>query len=312
MTELSDELLVAYAGGKLQNEQARAIDRVLEQDEVAAARLQALREANGRLESAFEAILAGELSDIRQQLPVAPPPMASPRAQEGASLVKIGLGTAGVGLILAAIVSGWPISLPDLTGMGQRADEPAQQAKASMPTWQDRALAAQSLLSRASVEIGLDSQGNRDLVAFQLGEAMGPNFKVPTLDKQGYKFVRGELLRYRESPLARVLYLTAAKPPLALYAMPSATSDSKPSLARDGSIGSVAWKNGGISYLLAGEEDDATLLKLVEAIVQESPAEAAKSGAAPLVSQGQTGSGADPVVTGSTPASPSAPQEQRK
>src|SRR5262249_41342467 len=212
------------------------------------------------------------------------------------------------GLILAALISGWPVSLPDLTGMGRRTAEPVQQAKAAMPTWQDRALAAQSLLSRASVEIGLDSQGNGDLVAFQLGEALGPGFKIPNRDQEGYKFGRGELPHYRETPPARILYLTAAKPPLALYAMPSATSDSKPSLARDGSTGSAAWKEGGISYLLAGEEDDATLLKLAQTIVQKSaPADAAKGDAGPLVSEGQSALGADPVVTGSTPAKPSSP-----
>ena len=58
MTELSDELLVAYVDGQLAREQTRAIDKVLEQDEVVARRLDALKEAHGRLEAAFEAILA--------------------------------------------------------------------------------------------------------------------------------------------------------------------------------------------------------------------------------------------------------------
>ncbi len=301
MTELSDELLVAYVDGKLAQEQARAIDRVLDQDEVVARRLDALREAHGRFEIAFEAILAGELAEIRAQIPIAPPPVPKP---QGSGLVKIGLATAGVGLVLASLVTGWPVALPDLTGMGRRVPETAQQAAISPPsTWQDRALAAQGLLSRASVEIGLDSQANRDLVSFQLGQAIGPMLKFPNLDKQGYKFVRGELLRYRESPLARILYLAAAKPPLALYALRSATSDSKPSLMRDGSIGSVAWKEGGIAYLLAGEEDDATLLKLAEVILGEPAlSEPPKAEAEPLVSQGAGARGADPVVTGSNPA----------
>ena len=42
MTELSDELLVAYVDGQLAREQTRAIDRVLEQDEVGARRLDVL------------------------------------------------------------------------------------------------------------------------------------------------------------------------------------------------------------------------------------------------------------------------------
>jgi anti-sigma factor RsiW len=296
MTELSDELLVAYVDGQLDREQARAIDRVLEQDEVVGNRLEALREAHGRLESAFEAILAGELTEIRAHIPAAAPPPAA--RSQGGDLVKIGLATAGLGLILAALVAGWPIALPDFTGLGRNLPEAGAQAAAGPPTWQERALGAQALLSRASVEIGAESQGNRDLVAFQLGEAIGPALKFPTLEAQGYKFVRGQLLRFGDQPLAQMLYLGApTKPPLALYAMAGATGDTKPTLKREGAVGSVAWKDGGIAYLLAGEEENATLLVLAAAIESEpslsdSPV---KSGTAP---------GADTVVTGSTPAKP--------
>ena len=64
MTELSDELLVAYVDGQLAREQTRAVDKVLEQDEVVARRVEALKEAHGRLEAAFEAILAGEMVEM--------------------------------------------------------------------------------------------------------------------------------------------------------------------------------------------------------------------------------------------------------
>ena len=64
MTELSDELLVAYVDGQLARKQTRAIDRVLEEDDVLDARVIALKHAHARLEAAFEAILAGEEAEI--------------------------------------------------------------------------------------------------------------------------------------------------------------------------------------------------------------------------------------------------------
>ena len=60
MTELSDGLLVAYVDGQLARRQSSAVEKVLEQDDIIARRVVALKDAHSRLEAAFEAILAGE------------------------------------------------------------------------------------------------------------------------------------------------------------------------------------------------------------------------------------------------------------
>ena len=103
MTELSDELLVAYVDGQLAREQTRAIDKVLEQDEVVARRLDALKEAHGRLEAAFEAILAGEMVEVLVS-PTLPAPI---KRKRGISLPWIGLAVVGIGIALAALVGGY-------------------------------------------------------------------------------------------------------------------------------------------------------------------------------------------------------------
>jgi len=64
MTELSDELLVAYVDGQLARKQTRAVEKVLAQDDVIARRVDALKDAHSRLEAAFEAILAGEEAEV--------------------------------------------------------------------------------------------------------------------------------------------------------------------------------------------------------------------------------------------------------
>ncbi len=65
MSELNDELLVAYVDGQLADNQSKAVERVLEADQVAARRVESLRAASAQLETAFEAMLADE--------PLAPP-----------------------------------------------------------------------------------------------------------------------------------------------------------------------------------------------------------------------------------------------
>jgi anti-sigma factor RsiW len=110
MTELSDELLVAYVDGQLARAQTRAIDKVLEQDEVVARRLDALKEAHGRLEAAFEAILAGEMVEVLVS-PVLPPRV---RHKRRLRLPWIGLAVVGIGIGLAALVGGY--GWPDIVG----------------------------------------------------------------------------------------------------------------------------------------------------------------------------------------------------
>jgi anti-sigma factor RsiW len=108
MTELSDELLVAYVDGQLARKQTRAIDKVLEQDDVLDARVTALKHAHARLEAAFEAILAGEEAEISQ--------VATPAASAG---IVLALG-------LAVLGYGWPLTVP---GMGSAPGAAAPQVE---------------------------------------------------------------------------------------------------------------------------------------------------------------------------------------
>ena len=124
MTELSDELLVAYVDGQLARKQTRAIDKVLEQDDVLDARVTALKHAHARLEAAFEAILAGEEAEISQ--------VATPPAEDGFWVpwrtFKIAAASAGIALALglAVLGYGWPLTVP---GMGSAPNPAAPQVE---------------------------------------------------------------------------------------------------------------------------------------------------------------------------------------
>ncbi len=262
MTELSDELLVAYVDGQLARKQTQAVEKVLEQDDVIARRVNLLKDAHGRLEAAFEAILAGEEADAAARPVPQGPGLFIPRD----TCIKGGLAAAGILAALVLILAGygWPLAMLDRAQPSVTAADP--NPVASIPlSWQEEAARAQALLSRASLEIGLDSQGNRDLVAFQLSQTIAPNLGVPDLAPQGFRFMRAQLLRSGEEPLAQLLYLGTSGAPLALYAKKGEGS-AAPSSKQYGTLRGVAWSEAGISYLLAGEEDEASLRKLAEAI----------------------------------------------
>ena len=198
----------------------------------------------------------------------------------------IGLAVAGVGLVLAVLVAGygWPVTSDD--------PEPphvTRPATALAQSWQDRALNAQALLGRASVEVSPESQANQDLVELQMARALGGGFKIPSFEGAGFRFVRGQLLSFGDRPLAQVLYLGPSKPPLALYATRAASVDTgrDASYRTEGALGTLSWNEGGLSYLLAGEEDEATLRRLVEIL---------EDGGSPSASPSTT---LDPLITGS-------------
>mgnify|MGYP001548557823 FL=1 len=112
MTELSDELLVAYVDGQLARKQTRAIDRVLEEDDVLDARVTALKHAHARLEAAFEAILAGEEAEIST--------IVAEPLDDGFWVpwrtFKIAAATAWMwfALALAILGFGWPSTVPSI------------------------------------------------------------------------------------------------------------------------------------------------------------------------------------------------------
>jgi anti-sigma factor RsiW len=267
MTELSDELLVAYVDGQLARKQTRAVDKVLEQDDVIARRVDVLTDAHSRLEAAFEAILAGEEADA-----AAEPALQAPGLFIAwDTLAKGGLAAAGIAVALVLVFAGygWPLVMPQFARQPSGAAE--SEYVGSLPrTWQEEAVRAQALLGRASLEVGLESQGNRDLLAFQLAQAVGPNLNPPDLAAQGLRFMRAQLLSFGGEPLAQLLYLGATGAPLALYAK-KGEGIRAPLFKQYGGIGSVAWSHGGIAYLLAGEGDEASLLRLADAISTEGP-----------------------------------------
>ena len=270
MTELSDELLVAYVDGQLARRQTQAVEKVLEQDDVIAKRVAALKNAHGRLEAAFEAILTGEEADAAATPTSHPPGLFI----AWATLGKVSLATAGLVAAFVMLLAGfgWPLATPEFSLQSSGVADP-DYVGSIPPSWQEDAARAHALLSRASVEVGLESQGNRDLVAFQLAQAIGSNLTVPDLTGQGLRFMRAQLLRSGDEPLAQLLYLGTSGAPFALYAKKSQET-STPSFKRYGALGGVAWSQAGIAYLLAGEGDQASLTKLADAIRVEITAPA--------------------------------------
>ena len=266
MTELSDELLVAYVDGQLARKQARAVEKVLDQDDVIANRAHALREAHARLERAFDAILAGDEAEI-SSLAVGPVAVTAPvgALQEPRSSLRV-IGTMLAVTVVAGVL-GWLAGTFDVVKLLRPDARPVPVGLAIIP-WAEQASRAQALISRDTVEVGLESQANREFVNLQLARAIAPMLKFPDLQAQGFDFVRAQLLRDGGQPLGLILYLPKEGAPLGLYVKRGHIAG-LPVWRKDGRITSVGWSEAGVTYLLAGEQPEDLLLRLTEKIRHE-------------------------------------------
>lgn len=143
MTELSDDLLVAYVDGQLARDQSRAVKRVLDSDEVSAQRVAALKAAHERLEQAFNALLSGEFVALTGMQPPgegdddALPPEPAPRPRGRGSLIAmtaiLALGLGATGGYLARDTVTLPPWQTEITIMQQPAEPAAQADKEVLP-----------------------------------------------------------------------------------------------------------------------------------------------------------------------------------
>lgn len=369
MTELNDELLVAYADGQLARDQSRAVERVLANDAFAAQRVADLRLAHVRLGTAFESMLLGEQAEMGLGKPPGmedaepPPPARAANANDAsarrppkppspllsdASLrmrdwadtarrhatrmrdlsqlrfgslkaraerrAESGAASAGVAIErLRSAMQGWPMPSRDRAGLildratvflGGRhfwlggaaalvsfivvgtvfvlivqsyeatqppAADPLTTAALPKGDWREEAARAQSLLSRETFEIGLDSQGNLDLVAFQLSKTFGTDLAIPDLTSQGLAFKRAQLLRHQGRPVAQIAYLGDEGAPLILY-ITAENGETMPDFRQVGALGSATWTEDGFSYLIVGPGGRMQMLRLIDAVRGAKPA----------------------------------------
>ena len=264
MTELSDELLVAYVDGQLAGDQSAAIERVLKYDEVAAERVAALRGAYERLESAFDSLLDDEHAQLVPEPERRQPEPAQPQLQSLLAAVPdrkiLGL-VAGValGLFLVGGAAGYA-----LNGGGEAVQPGTAALESPAPDWRRDAAGAQALIGRDALEIGLENQGNPELVSFQLANTIGQGAAVPDLESGGLTFKRAQILQHAGQPIAQMLYLPKDGAPVALFAK-KAQADSGGTVSQKyNEVQVVGWTQKGIDYALMAPASESRLRQLAE------------------------------------------------
>ena len=267
MSELSDELLVAYVDGQLARAQSVAVKRVVDFDDVASERVTSLFNANSRMEEAFEAMLR-ESSENETEEPQGQP-VANERAahsqtsQSSAIAILIGNNDR---LVMAAAATAL-LLLGGALGFMFNTAWPAIPAVVDAPPWQREVAQIQALFGRETLEVSLESQGNSDLVRFQLATAIGPGIVIPDLDEIGLRFVRAQLLRRAGVAIAQMSYLPEEGLPITLFAKAHGLSELLPARSHaEADVQTHAWIRDGIVYVLVASVPASDMARLTSAI----------------------------------------------
>lgn len=269
MTELSDELLVAYVDGQLARDQSRAVERVLKNDEVAARRVEEMRAAHSRLEAAFEAMLANELNTLVgvAEGVAEPDPAPAPEPRRRSWLMRqagpVGFVGLSIAMLTAGAVGGYALrAAPDPATTLPPAKVPVVIGAIAARDWQDDLVIAHNLLSRESLSVSMESQANLDLLSFHLGNVLGTEVRIPDLGPFGLTFKRAQLLKREGKAIVQLSYLPLKGEPVALYAQWDKGPDTAPAFTRSDGISAAEWRQGNLTYLLAGTMSLAQMDKL--------------------------------------------------
>lgn len=286
MTQLSDEMLIAYADGELDDDQVRAVEGVLDMDPETLARLRALQPSKQRLAQAFQSML---LAETREQAATraATAPMRGPEPARAASRHRSyampAIGGALMLLSVGAIGGYFAGRMPaqhgrgDLFGSFWNEDElqrerrkteelvgvlsapsttsatggAAPQQQAGSPWYQQVAHRHQGDLDGWLARF--DGQNrNPELALFQLaGSGVSPA-AVPELNAEEMLFIGAETLKIDGQSYVRLAYrdLSHGAVPVGLYV--GAAKDGSGALERgsESDLNYVRWGRGNRSYML--------------------------------------------------------------
>ena len=316
MTELNDELLVAYVDGQLAKDQSKAVERVLEEDQVAAQRVEALRAANVQLETAFEEMLSGEPISVASPEITESGDSVPVRRTFARKLLRAGLvtwvgfgcllGGAAAGFILYDQIAGEPVQVVAAPPLPPPAPAVVMIAPPA-PTLQGDLATAHTLLSRDTFSVSLEAQGDPDLVSFQISKVLGETLAIPDLTGENLTFQRAQMLQRGGAPMAQIAYLPESGGPVALYVKSSKGIAQNLKFEEFGDVSIASWAQGNLFFLLAGELPRQRLETLAKAV--ESQVAAAEPKTQDTGIPGETlppagGEQGEPATKAQTPARP--------
>ena len=241
MIDLSDELLMAYVDGQLDQPQASVVTRMLRDDRELAYRVSRLQETQAQLLDTFGALLREGMSSGAR---------AKNKSRGSANIAIPGnMASVVFALALLAVGSAAGFAGAYFTGLLNRQTEEILQLPPS--NWPGDIAEFHSFLTKESIQVSPESQSNPEMVKFQLTQLFS-GLSVPDFTEQGLHLLRGQTLSYRGNKLMQLIYAGKREPLVALY-IGAGGLDIPMSPGRFGDVKTVSWSENELRFVIASD-----------------------------------------------------------
>jgi anti-sigma factor RsiW len=255
MTELSDELLMAYIDGQLDKPQASVVNQLLRRDEALARRVRRLQESQGKFLGLFGAL-------VRESAAAAPRAATRPSSRVGGDIGltdRAGLVTTGIAALL--VIFGASVGFTTAYFSGMARDGAADEMAMPPANWSEDIAEFHAYFTPETLSAGRDGQTNPETVRFQLGKLAAQPAPLPDFSQHGLRFVRAQALSYRGNKLMQLVYTGRSDPFVAVYI--AGGDDESPVLpGRFRDVKTVSWSQDGLRFLIAADMTEEALRAL--------------------------------------------------
>jgi anti-sigma factor RsiW len=244
MKNIENWMLHAYVDDELDAVDRKAIEELLDTDPAAREALASYRSQNEALRRAF----TGTLEE-----PVPPQLVESIRRGGVSKRWVISQTAAAIIFVMIGGATGFFLGREPLVSRA--------------PTLADEALVAHEIYSaevRHPVEVAAN---DRQHLQTWLSNRVGVAFTVPDLSDDGYSLLGGRLVAAGDRPAAQLMYEDASKRRITIFLTSNPTkSEAALRVEHQGKFIACYWMEGSLEFAVAGELDEAPMMKLARDI----------------------------------------------
>jgi anti-sigma factor RsiW len=288
MTYVSDELLLAYIDGQLEETQAAGVARLSTANPDIARRVRRLKRTQGLFLDTFGGLASGRGPVLAlgpnapsrraaATAPASPPALRSgvrhaARAQSGRWRQPLFLAMVFAGGILGgygATLLKSQMQAPATSKITERQVEPAAATATATatPSWSADIARFHAFFPKETLTPHADAISNPELIAFQLTKVTGRPIVPPDFTRNGYTLYRGQAFNYQQDRMMQLTYQSKTEPPLTVYVLGAGAAADAPAVTVAGQARAVFWVADRVRFLLTADKSEQDL-KMLAVIAQ--------------------------------------------